>query len=60
MRFLAITIFWLKYEKILAFSIYKHATSVTFDTNYVFTSCVVFELCQFWVLWVTRTVGVYV
>jgi len=52
MRILAITFLWLKYKKILAYNIYtrKHATSVNFDTNYVFVSCVVFELCQFLIL----------
>jgi len=39
--------------------------TVNFDTNYVFVSCVVFELCQFWIwrgeranLRRVRTVGI--
>jgi len=40
MRFLAITFFWVKYEKILAYNIHE---SVNFDTIYVFASRVVFN-----------------
>jgi len=51
----------LKYEKLLAYDLYKHATSVNFDTNYVSVSCLVFELCQFWYLWGrARNFGEYV
>jgi len=35
------------YEKILAYNIYKHATSINFDTNYVFVSYVVLSYVNF-------------
>jgi len=48
-------------KKLLAYNIYKHATSVNFDTSYVFVSCVVFEPCQFLFLGGgARTFGGYV